>query len=80
MVTVAVVRDDGDIGHEMYAVAVDDPEQAVQSALKTANSDAAVINGEIDEASMRSIGLKAGEVLKVLDEKSDPLTSRTRRH
>ncbi len=51
MVTVAVVRDDGDIGHEMYAVAVDDPEQAVQSALKTANSDAAVINGERDSPS-----------------------------
>ncbi|MHC2585662.1 hypothetical protein [Bradyrhizobium diazoefficiens] len=62
MVTVGVVRDDGKIGHEMYAVAVDDPEQAVQVALRAANSDAAVVNGEIDEASMKSIGLEAGEV------------------
>ena len=80
MVTVGIIRDDGKIGHEMYAVAVDDPEQAVQVALTVANSDAAVVNGEIDEASMKSIGLKAGEVLKVLDENSDPLTSRTRWH
>ncbi|MCP1784550.1 hypothetical protein [Bradyrhizobium japonicum] len=64
----------------MYAVAVDDPEQAVQVALRAANSDAAVVNGEIDEASMKSIGLEAGEVLKVLDENSDPLTSGTKRH
>lgn len=80
MVTVGVIRDDGKVGHEMYAVAVDDPEQAVQAALRAANSDAAVVNGEIDETSMKSIGLKAGGIMKVLDEKSDSLTSRTRRH
>jgi len=80
MVTVSVVRDGDKIGHEMYAVAIDDPAQAVKSALKAANGEAAVVNGEIDEASMKTMGLEAGDVLKVLDEESDPLTSRTTRH
>lgn len=80
MVTVSVVRDDNEIGHELYAIAVDDPAQAVKAALKAANGAAAVVNGEINEASMKAIGLEAGGVLKVLDEKSDPLTSRTTRH
>lgn len=80
MVTVGVVRDDGKVGHEMYAVNIDDPEQAVQAALKASNSDAAVVNGPVDEASMKSIRLEPGGVLKVLDEKSDPLTSGTKRH
>lgn len=56
------------------------PAQAVKSALNAANGEAAVVNGEIDEASMKTIGLEAGGVLKVLDEQSDPLTSRTTRH
>ena len=80
MVTVSVIKDDDQIGHEMYAVAISDPEQAIQSALKAAEGEAAVVNGAIDEASIKHLGLKWGEVLKILDDKSDPLTSRTRRH
>jgi hypothetical protein len=80
MVTVSVVRDNNEIGHEMYAVAIDDPAQAVKSALKAANGEAAVVNCEINEASMKTIGLEAGGVLKILDEESDPLASRTTRH
>lgn len=80
MVTVSVVTDEDQIGHEMYAVAINDPTQAMDAALKAANGEAAVVNGEIDEASMKTIGLEAGGVLKVLDEDSDPLTSRTTRH
>ncbi|MBC9880009.1 hypothetical protein G8O24_21990 [Bradyrhizobium sp. INPA01-394B] len=80
MVTVAVVRENDELGHEMYAVAIDDPAQAAQFALKVANSDAAVVDGEIDEASIKSIGLKPGDLMKVLDETSDPLTSNMRRH
>jgi len=33
MVTVSVVKDDDEIGHEMYAVAIGDPAQAVKSAV-----------------------------------------------
>lgn len=80
IVTVAVVRDNDELGHETYAVAIDDPGQAAQSALSAANSDAAVVDGEIDEASMRRIGLKAGDLLKILDETSDPLTTGKKRH
>ena len=80
MVTAGVIRADDKVGHEMYAVDIDDPEQAVQAALKAGNSDAAVVNGEIDEASMKSLGLEPGGVVKVLDEKSDPLTSGRKRH
>lgn len=80
MVTVGLVRDDGKVGHEMYAVNIDDPEQAVQAALKESKSDAAVVNGPVDEASMKSIGLNPGGVLKVLDDNSDPLTSGAKRH
>lgn len=42
MVTVSVVKDDDEIGHEMYAVAIGDPAQAVKSALKAADGQAAV--------------------------------------
>jgi hypothetical protein len=80
MVTVSVVRDNNEIGHEMYAVAIDDPAQAVKSALKAANGVAAVVNCEINEASMKIIGLEVGGILKILDEESDPLSSRTTRH
>jgi len=80
MVTVGAIRDDEKVGHEMYAVNIDDPEQAVQAALKASNSDAAVVNGPVDEASMMSIGLEPGGIVKVLDEQSDPLISGGKRH
>jgi hypothetical protein len=38
MVTVSVVKDDDEIGHEMYAVAIGDPAQAVKSALNAADA------------------------------------------
>ena len=80
MITVSVIRDNDQIGHELYAVAISDPERAIQAALKAAEGEAAVVNGAIDEASIKSLGLKWGEALKILDEKSDPLISRARRH
>ena len=80
MVTVSVIRDEDQVGHEMYAVAIDDPRQAMDAALKAADGEAAVINGKIDEASMKSAGLETGGILKVLDDKCDPLTSRVKRH
>jgi len=61
MVTVSVVKDDDEIGHEMYAVAIGDPAQAMKSALNAADGEAAVLNCEIDEASMKTLGLKSGE-------------------
>jgi hypothetical protein len=80
MVTVSVIRDEDQVGHEMYAVAIDDPTQAMDAALKAAGGETAVVNGKIDEASMKSAGLEAGGILKVLDDKCDPLTSRVKRH
>jgi hypothetical protein len=49
MVTVSVVKDDDEIGHEMYAVAIGDPAQTVKSALNAADGEAAVLNYQIDE-------------------------------
>jgi hypothetical protein len=80
MVTVSVIKDEDQIGHEMYAVAIDDPTQAMDAALRAADGEAAVVNSKIDEASMKSCGLEAGEILKVLDDKCDRLTSRVKRH
>jgi hypothetical protein len=40
MVTVSI-KDDDEIGHEMYTVAISDPEQTIQSALKAANGEPA---------------------------------------
>lgn len=80
MVTVSITKDDDEIGHEMYAVAISDPEQAIQSALKAAEGEAAVVNCAIDEKSIKTLGLNWGEVLKILNDKSDPLTSSARRH
>lgn len=39
-----------------------------------------MVNGKIDEAWMRNARLKAGGILKILDNKADPLTSRVKRH
>ncbi|MGY3617764.1 hypothetical protein [Bradyrhizobium sp. USDA 10063] len=80
MVTIAIVKNGGKIGHEMYAVAIAEPGQAVKVALKAGGGEAAVVNGVIDDASMKSLKLKSGEVLKILNDESDPLTSGTTRH
>jgi hypothetical protein len=80
MVTVAVIKDEDQIGHEMYAVAIDDATQAMDAALKAACGEAAVLNGKMDEASMKSAGLEAGGILKILDDQCDLLTSRVKRH
>ena len=53
-VTVSVVKDDDEIGHKMYAVAIGDPAQAVKSTLKAADGEAAVLNYQIDEGSMKT--------------------------
>jgi len=64
MVTVSVIKDEDTSVTEMYAVALDDPTQAMDAALKAAGGEAAVLNGNIDEASMKSVGLEAGGILK----------------
>lgn len=58
MVTVAIVKADGEIGHEMYAVAVEDPAQAVDVALKFSAGCAAVVNGSMDDAALGAAGLR----------------------
>ena len=80
MVTVLVTKDKDQIGHEMYAVAINDAAQAIETVLKAAAGEEAVVNGRIDETWMRSARLKAVGILKILDNKADPLTSRVKRH
>ena len=45
MVTVLVTKDKDQIGHEMYAVAINDAAQAIETVLKAAAGEAAVVNG-----------------------------------
>jgi hypothetical protein len=80
MVTVAIIKDEDQVSHEMYAVAIDDPTQAIDAALEAVNGEAAVVSGPIDEASLKSAGLEAGEIRGIPDDKCDPLTSRVKRH
>jgi hypothetical protein len=80
MVTVAIFKDDGTVGHITYAVAIADPSEAVNAALRTSGGEAAVVNRELGEEAMRDLGLKAGEVLAIYDDESDPLTTRAWRH
>ena len=80
MVTVAVLKDDGKIGHTTYAVAIADPTEAVNAALKTSAGEAAVVNRELGEEAIKNLGLKAGEVLAIHDDESDPITTRAWRH
>jgi CxxC motif-containing protein len=80
MVTVSVIRNVDEIGHEMYAVAIEDPTQAIDTVLRVANGEAAVLNCKIDEASIEALALKVGDALKILDEKTDPRASRLKRH
>jgi hypothetical protein len=80
MVTVAIFKDDGKFGHITYAVAIADPREAVNAALRTSAGEAAVVNHELGEQPMRNLGLKAGEVLAIYDDESDPLTTRAWRH
>jgi hypothetical protein len=43
MVTVAVFKDDGKLGHVTYAVAITDAGEAVNAALRTCAGEAAVV-------------------------------------
>ncbi|HLZ06264.1 MAG TPA: hypothetical protein VKR55_29445 [Bradyrhizobium sp.] len=80
MITVAIFKDDGTVGHITYAVAIADPTEAVNAALKACKGEAAVVNRELGEEPMRDLGLKAGEVLALYDDESDPITARTWHH
>ncbi len=80
MVTVAIFKGDGKVGHIIYAVAIADPSEAVNAALRTCAGEAAIVNRELGEEPMRNLGLKAGEVLTLYDDESDPLTTGASHH
>lgn len=80
MVTVGIIKDDNSIGHISYAVAIADPTEAIRAALSVCAGEAAVINHKLGDEAVRNLGLKAGDVLEIYDDESDPITSRARRH
>jgi hypothetical protein len=80
MVTVAIFKDDGKVGHITFAVAIADPSEAVNAALRTCAGEAAVVNRELGEEPMRDLGLKPDEVLAIYDDESDPIITRAWRH
>ncbi|GLR97883.1 MULTISPECIES: hypothetical protein [Bradyrhizobium] len=80
MVTVAIMKADGGVGHEMYAVAIEDPAQAIDAALKFSAGCAAVVNGSMDGGAVEAAGLRTGEVSRILDDQCDPILGRATRH
>jgi hypothetical protein len=49
-----------------YAVAIGDPELATKAALEAAGGHLAELGSEIDEAAMKNLKLKEGDVLHML--------------
>lgn len=80
MVIVGIIKADDSVGHITYAVALADPARAIDAALQACAGVAAVINRELGEEAAKDLGLKAGEVLAIYDDKNDPITSRTPLH
>ncbi|UFX45221.1 hypothetical protein HAP47_0000310 [Bradyrhizobium sp. 41S5] len=80
MVTVGIIKDDNSVGHIVYAVALADPTEAIGAALRSCSGEAAAINHELSKTQLQDLGLNAGEVLAIYDDKTDPITSGTLRH
>ncbi|MGY3134051.1 hypothetical protein ACVWZM_004733 [Bradyrhizobium sp. USDA 4501] len=68
MVSVGVVKD----GKLRYVMA-----EAVKASLAASAGDATIVNSELREADLKGLGLKAGELVAVYDDRNDPLMSRT---
>lgn len=80
IVTVGIIKADNSIGHVVYAVALIDPAEAIAAAIRACDGEAAVINQQLNAAQLRDLGLDAGGVLALFDEKTDPITSNMPRH
>ncbi|MEY9493786.1 hypothetical protein [Bradyrhizobium elkanii] len=77
MVTIGVPKDDGKLRYVTYAVAIADAAEAVKASLAASAGEAAISNSELREADLKGLGLRAGELVTIYDDRIDPLISRT---
>ncbi|MVT71322.1 hypothetical protein GPL21_40730 [Bradyrhizobium pachyrhizi] len=76
MVSIGVVKGDK-VRYVTYAVAIADPAEAVKASLAASTGEVAIANSELREADLKGLGLNAGELVAVYDDRTDPLMSRT---
>lgn len=76
MVTVGVVKNDK-LRYVAYAVAMADQAEAVKASLAANAGEATIDKSELREADLKGLGLKAGELVAIYDDRSDPRMSRT---
>ncbi|MGY4403802.1 hypothetical protein [Bradyrhizobium sp. USDA 3315] len=75
MVSVGVVKD-GKVRYMTYAVAMADQAEAVKASLAASAGEATIVNSELREADLKGLGLKAGELTAVPDDRKESLMSR----
>ncbi|WP_244978735.1 hypothetical protein [Bradyrhizobium pachyrhizi] len=82
MVTVAIEEDGDDeaFRHVTYAVATDDPAEAVKLSLKDSGAKAAMVNCPLEEEQLQRLGLQPGELIALHRDEVDPIIPRPRRH
>ncbi|MCA6105257.1 hypothetical protein [Bradyrhizobium australafricanum] len=76
MVSIGVVKD-GKLRYVIYAVAMPDQADAVKASLAASAGEATIANSELGEADLKGLGLKAGELVAIYDDRNDPPMSRT---
>ncbi|MCS3482223.1 hypothetical protein M2212_009125 [Bradyrhizobium elkanii] len=76
MISVGVVKD-GKVRYVTYAVAMANQAEAVKASLAASAGEATIVNSELREADLQGLGLKAGELVAIYDDRNDPLISRT---
>ncbi|WFU54473.1 hypothetical protein QA639_33275 [Bradyrhizobium pachyrhizi] len=83
MVTVAIEEDGDDdeaFRHVTYAVATDDPAEAVKLSLKDSGAKATMVNCPLEEEQLQRLGLQPGELIALHRDEVDPIIPRPRRH
>ncbi|UGY20199.1 hypothetical protein HAP48_0023805 [Bradyrhizobium septentrionale] len=77
MVSIGVPKADGKLRYVTYAVAMADATEAVKASLAASAGEAAISNSELREADLKGLGVGAGELVTIYDDRNDPLISRT---
>jgi hypothetical protein len=72
MVSVTVTDSGQAIGQKLYAVGLNDPEEAKAAALEASGGELASISYAIDDGVMRNLKLGAGQLICMMDVGTSP--------
>ncbi|MCP1975510.1 MULTISPECIES: hypothetical protein [Bradyrhizobium] len=76
MVSIGVVRN-GKLRYVIHTVAMPDQADAVKASLAASAGEAMIATSELGDAYLKGLGLKAGELVAIYDDRNDPPMSCT---